>query len=433
MTADGLDARRVALEAIRQVEDHGAWSNVAVPRAVASLAQERDRAFASHLAYDTLRWEGTARWALELVLTRPLEQVEPPLRRVLSLGAVQLLRSGVPPRAAVATSVSLAREQVPAARATGAAGFVNGVLRALSRRADSLPWPDEASDPVGSLALTTGHPPWVVEDLCARHEPSRVAAILAADNDPPGLTLRAVGDRTDLVAELAAAGLDASAGMHPAAVRVPGADPRRLAAVADGRAVPQDEASMWVVTATGVAAGATVLDLCAGPGGKSTYLASLAGPAGAVTAVELHPHRARTVAEAAERLGVDIEVVVGDAADPPLPPEARYDVVLLDAPCTGLGTGRRRPEVRWRRSPEDAATLASLQRRLLAAAAARVAPGGRLTYSVCTWTAAETDGVAGWFDGHAAGSDLAAGERRQLLPDVEGTDGMYVASWQRTG
>jgi 16S rRNA (cytosine967-C5)-methyltransferase len=428
----GLPARRAALAALRAVEEDGAWSNTAVPASIDRLADERDRAFAAHLAYDTLRWEGTLDWALGTVLSRPLEDVEPALRRVLRLGALQLLRTSVPPRAAVATSVSLAREQVPPGRAKGAGGFVNGVLRNLARRVDDLPWPDVEIDPVGHLSLTTAHPTWIVSDLLARFGLERTRAILEADDRPPGVTLRAVGDRAAVLEELAAGGLEPVTGAVAEAIRVPGADPRRLAAVREGRAVPQDEASMRVAHATGVRPGARVLDLCAGPGGKATHLASLVGPAGAVVGVELHPHRAELVREAAARQGVAVDVRVGDAAAPPLEPGDRFDAVLLDAPCSGIGTGRRRPEVRWRRTPSDADELAKLQRRLLDAAVERVAPGGQLTYAVCTWTAAETTAVANWFDA-AHGSRFEPLDRVQLLPDTDDTDGMYIATWRRKG
>jgi 16S rRNA (cytosine967-C5)-methyltransferase len=434
----GLPARRVALAALRAVDEDDAWSNLAVPAAIEPLAEVRDRAFAAHLAYETLRWQGTLDWALGTVLTRPLADVEPALRRVLRLGTLQLLRSsGVPTRAAVATSVALAREQVPSPRAKGAGGFVNGVLRNLARGLDALPWPDGEVDPVGNLALTTGHPPWVVSDLLNRFGPDRTRAILEADDVAPGVTLRVVAPddrlaatRDEVVAELQAEGLDARPATSPEAVRVPGADPRRLAVVADGRVVVQDEASMRVARATGVAPGDRVLDLCAGPGGKATHLAGLTGPGGGVVGVELHPHRAELVRRSAQRQGVEVDVRVGDAADPPLDADERFDVVLLDAPCTGLGTGRRRPEVRWRRTPDDVRSLAAVQRRLLDAASDRVAPGGQLTYAVCTWTEGETDAIARWFD-DAHGSGFAPLDRVQLLPDLDDTDGMYVATWRR--
>ena len=429
--ATGLAARQAALAALTRVEERGTWSNLAVPEAIAGLADLRDRAFAAHLAYETLRWEGTLDAALALVLTRPLADVEPALRRILRLGALQLLISDVPARAAVDTSVQLARSAVPPGRAKGAGGFVNGVLRALHRRGDDLGWPDRAEDAVGHLALSTAHPRWVVEDLSSRLGVARSEAILAADDVAPGVTLRANTTQEALLAELAALGLEATPGATPGAVRAPGVDPRELAAVAEGRAVVQDEASMRVALATGAEEGATVLDLCAGPGGKTTHLAHLVGPRGAVTAVELHPHRARMIAAAAERQGVAVEVLEGDARTPPLPDERRFDVVLLDAPCTGLGTGRRRPEVRWRRHPEDAAALAGLQLELLRAAAGRVAPGGRLTYAVCTWTAVETTGVVDAFDRDVAAAGCTRTATTQLWPDTDDTDGMFIATWVR--
>ncbi|TVP68567.1 MAG: methyltransferase domain-containing protein [Nitriliruptor sp.] len=428
--ASGLAARLAAWTALTRVEEDGAWSNLAVPEAIAHLPNARDRGFAAHLAYETLRWEGTLDAALLLVLSRPLEDVEPGLRRVLRLGATQLLVSDVPARAAVDTSVQLARRAVPQRRSAGAGGFVNGVLRALARRDGDLGWPDRDQDPVGNLSLSTAHPAWVVEDLLPRFGLERTAAILAADDVAPGVTLRANGDRDALLAELVAAGIDARAGATPVSVRAPGADPRTLAAVTQGRAVVQDEASVRVALATGASHGDRVLDLCAGPGGKTTHLAHLVGPTGRVTAVELHPHRARLITEAARRQGVTVEVEVGDARTPPVAEDARFEVVLLDAPCTGLGTGRRRPEVRWRRSRADATELAGLQGELLRAAARYVAPGGQLTYAVCTWTAAETTEVVEGFAPVAATAGLTPTGSIQLLPDSDDTDGMFIATWQ---
>ncbi|MDX1657869.1 MAG: transcription antitermination factor NusB [Nitriliruptorales bacterium] len=420
----GLASRRAALEALRRVEEEGAYSTLVVPDAVADLDTAQDRAFASHLAYDTLRWEGTLDWMLGVVVDRPLGQVEPALRRILRLGALQLHRTDVPDHAVVSTAAQLAREAVPGRRAKGAAGFVNGVLRGLART--ELPWPDSSDDPTTHLVLTTAHPAWIVSELVDRFGVDRAEAILTADNDPPGLTLRASGDRGELIDELRRDGIDAEPGTHaPEAVLAPGADPRRLSAVQEGRATPQDEASMLVSRSAGVAPRERILDLCAGPGGKATHLAQLGGT---VTAVEINPRRAALIEEAAARLGLAVDVLVGDGTDPPV--DGSFDVVLVDAPCTGLGTGRRRPEVRWRRSPADLDTLVPLQTRLLDAASALVAPGGRLVYSVCTWTAAETTGVARPLASRHP--ELTLGEERQLLPDVDGTDGMFIARWERS-
>ncbi|MCC5948766.1 MAG: hypothetical protein JJT89_09950, partial [Nitriliruptoraceae bacterium] len=226
--AAGVAARRAALEALRAVEEDGSWSNLAVPEAIAALPEARDRAFAAHLAYDTLRWDGTLRWALGHASRRPLEEIEPPIARVLRLGALQLLFARTPARAAVDTAVALARTQVPRGRQDGAGGFVNGVLRGLGRQLDELPWPDPDLDPVDHLRLRTGHPSWIVADLRHRFDDERVAAVLAADNEPPGVTLRATGSVEALVAELAEDGVEATPGAVPGAGRAPrGATPAR--------------------------------------------------------------------------------------------------------------------------------------------------------------------------------------------------------------
>lgn len=423
---EGLPARRVALKALREVDEDGAWSTAAVPKAVEPLVEQRDRAFASHLAYETLRWQGTLDHLLEQHLNRPMADVEPALQRILRLGALQLWHSDVPAHAAVQTSVELAREAVPQRRAKGASGFVNGVLRSLARAlADGPPrWPE---DPRDRTALTTGHPRWLVDELAERLGLARAAAVLAADSDPAGTTLRARDDRDAMVEELRAAGIDAEpGGAAPEAVHVSGVDPRTIPAVAEGRARPQDEASMLVAHAAGVRPGMRVLDLCAGPGGKTTHLATLTGPEGVVVAIELHGHRARDVERAAAAMDLgNVDVRVGDATAPPLEDDDRFDVVLLDAPCTGLGVGRRRPEVRWRRGPDDIETLAGIQRDLLASVGRWVAPGGRLVYAVCTWTGAETDDVVD----AATPEGMVCIDRRQLLPDADDTDGMFIATF----
>lgn len=432
MNDEGLAARRAALRAIADVDVEGAWSTLAVPERVDTLASPRDRALASHLAYDTIRWSRTLDWALSHASRRPPEDIEHELLRILRLGALQLLRTDIPARAVVDTSVTLAREAVPKGRADGAAGFVNGVLRGLSRQllSQSLVWPDGKD--AESMGLRTAHPPWIAQDAIDRFG-DEAEQVLEADNRPPGLTLRANGDPDALCEELRAGGIEAS--RHPSvasAVLAPGADPRRLPAVREGRAVPQDAASMLVVQAVGVEPGDSCIDLCAGPGGKTTHLAQLAGPDGDVTAVELHPHRARLIDRAAATQGLEnVETVVGDARALELAASVDFDRVLVDAPCTGLGVGRRRPEVRWRRSPEDVVALAALQVELLVAAAARVRPGGRLVYAVCTWTTAETVGVLADPAVAAALEGFVPGTPRQLRPDRDACDGMFLASFDR--
>ena len=459
----GLAARRVAWTAIRRVHTDVAWASPAVDAALeASGLDARDRAFAANLAFETLRWEGTLDWLLGHVVRRPLPEVEPDLLDVLRLGAWQLRFGRVPDRAAVDTSVELARRHVGARTA----GFVNGVLRALVRAGPPLPSGTDAE----SLGLRLGMPAWSV-DLARQRFGPRADDVLAAGNEPPGLVLRVnVADdtaesssarrpgagRARLLEELRAEGIAAHLGRHPKAVHVPGGVAARIDAVRSGRATVQDEASMYVIDAVLDAAGsrdsagALVIDVCAGPGGKTTGLQE----AGArVVAVDRHASRARLVADLAQRdasparasglnpIDPSVVTLVGDAARPPLR-EAIADVVLVDAPCTGLGVVRRRPELRWRRTASDAARLAEVQRELLTASAALVRPGGALAYSVCTWPAEETrEVVEAFLDAHPgwtpqrpaidAGTVLDGDPGVQLAPDVDGTDGMYIAVLRR--
>jgi 16S rRNA (cytosine967-C5)-methyltransferase len=436
----GLVSRRVAYRTLRRVHADGAWATPALRSELdRTHLDSRDRGFAANLAYETLRWEGTLDWALEQVSSRPLDGVDPAVLDVLRLGTWELLYGAAPDRAAVDTAVEVARREI-GQRVTG---FVNGVLRGLTRSKADLPWPDPAGN--DGLALATGYPVWIVEQARTRFG-DRAEAVLRAGNEAPGVTLRAVGDRAALLDELTTAGLDPQPGaLAPEAVRVPGADPGRLAAVTEGRAVVQDEASMVVARAAlaDLEPGALVLDAAAGPGGKTTHLAQLGAR---VVAADVSHGRLRLVAAAAERTGLSARIAVctADGTRPCWRPET-FDVVLVDAPCSGLGVTRRRPELRWRRTAADVDSLARLQLALLAASAPLVRPGGRLVYSACTWTEAETRAVTAAFAAtHPAyriigdQDRLVAGGRRlpddfgvQLDPATDRADGMYVCLFRR--
>lgn len=444
----GVAARRVAWSAVRRVHADDAWAAPAVDAALSrSGLDARDRAFAANLAFETLRWEGTLDWLLGHVVRRDLADVQPELLDVLRLGAWQLRFGRVPDRAAVDTSVELARRYV----GSHTAGFVNGVLRALVRSGPDLP----AGDDPRSVGLRVGMPPWTVE-LARERFGGRAEAVLAAGNDAPGLVLRAApldGDgaggrtaaRDALVAELAAAGWGAGPGRHPAAVAVPGGVAADIPAVAEGRATVQDEASMYVQDAVvhGIGgAGGLVVDVCAGPGGKTTGLAETGLR---VLAADVRPVRAQLIAGLAGRthdVGRRVHVVTADAARPPVR-EHVADAVLVDAPCTGLGVVRRRPELRWRRQPDDPARLSVLQRELLGAAAPLVRPGGVLVYSVCTWPSAETVDVVTDFladagdwtaesPGLTVGTHVHGDPGVQITPDRDDADGMYIAVLRRS-
>ncbi|HWL36530.1 MAG TPA: transcription antitermination factor NusB [Frankiaceae bacterium] len=416
------DARNVAYELLRAVDERDAYANLLLPTLLYGL-DARERAFAAELGYGTLRALGTLDHVLGLCSSRPVSEMDPPVRDVLRVGAYQLLRTRVAPHAAVSTTVDLAKHVA----GPGAAKFVNAVMRRVAERDGDLGLP---ADPLDALAIETAHPRWIV-DAFVDVLGDEAADALRADDLRPEVHLVARPGRIardGLVASCAAAGLEAEAGpLSPYAVRLRGGDPGDVPAVRDGSAGVQDEGSQYAALVLPELLGPgrhDVLDLCAGPGGKTALLAgTLDG--GRIVANELHPHRATLVAEnVAAARGVPTAVVTGDGLRGPWAP-GTFDGVLLDAPCTGLGALRRRPEARWRRTPGDVAPLQALQRGLLAAAIDAVKPGGYVVYVVCSPHRAETRDVV----------DAAEGVERlgdtQLWPHRHGTDAMFVARLRR--
>ena len=433
-------ARRVAYDLLRAVDERDAYANLTLP----ALLRERgltgrDAAFATELGYGTLRAAGALDEFLARCADRPVEAIDPAARAALRLGAYQLLRTRVPPHAAVSATVDLAPRR--------AAGFVNAVLRRLARQ-DWDAWVAEVAPPdeLGRLALRHAHPRWIAAAFADAlgGDLAETAALLAADNEPAQVTLVARPGRST-VADLVADGAE-QARWSPYAAVLPAGDPGRLARVRDGRAGVQDEGSQLVALAL---AAAPVdgrdehwLDLCAGPGGKAALLAAVGAVRGArLLAAEVAPHRAGLVRST---LGGTGDVVVADGRAPAWPPGV-FDRVLVDAPCTGLGALRRRPEARWRRRPEDVPALAALQRELLGAALDAVRPGGVVAYVTCSPHLAETGTVVSDVLRRHPGvervdarpllpgvPDLGAGPHVQLWPHRHGTDAMYLALLRRT-
>jgi 16S rRNA (cytosine967-C5)-methyltransferase len=425
--SDHVSARVVALDALVRIED-GAYAHVVLPAMLApSHLDDRDRAFATELVYGTVRSQRRLDDLLGRVVKRPIHRLDPPVRAALRLGAYQLLHD-TPPHAAVASTVDAVGARSPRAR-----GFVNANLRALTRL--PRPWPEPTSD-----AVALSYPDWLVARLSEELGADDAHAALAAMNEPAAVTLRPDPRRVTAAAlsdELRAAGAEVEPGrLVPEAVLVRGiGDPGRLPAVQDGRATPQDQGSQAVVAALAPAPGERIADLAAAPGGKATAIAERVGDDGAVVALDVDAGRVRMIDGARHRIGLpQLFPVVGDGRTPPLVASA-FDRVLLDAPCSGIGVLRRRPDARWRLRPEAIDELAALQRALLAAAATLLRPGGVLVYSVCTVTAAETIAIDEWAADHLAdftprpapGAPWRPhGRGALLLPQTAGTDGMFV-------
>ncbi len=467
-------ARTAAYDVLRQVDGSDAYANLVLPPLLRERRiSGRDAAFATELAYGTLRLRGRYDAILARCVSRPLEQLDADVLDVLRLGAHQLLGMRVPSHAAVSETVALTRDRIGA----GPAQMVNAVLRAVDRTPLDE-WLErlraEAPDAVTALAATGSHPVWVTRALREAlagngRSVDETPALLDADNASPRVTLVArpglvtpgdlAGDAPDDVR------LEPGAWAPTALVLAGGSDPAAVPAVADGRAGVQDEGSQLVTLALAAAPldgpDARWLDLCAGPGGKAALLAALAGARGAtLVANEIQPHRSRLVERALRAVpdGVVERVRTGDGRELGTEEPGAYDRVLVDAPCTGLGALRRRPESRWRRTPGDLAVLSTLQRELLGSALDAVRPGGVVAYVTCSPHLAETrlvvDDVLRRRDdaertdsrevlrsvlvpgaeidlGDAGGG--AEGLDVQLWPHVHGTDAMHLTLLRRTG
>ena len=441
-------ARRAAFDVLRAVSERDAYANLALP----SLLSERgitgrDAAFATELTYGTCRSRGTLDAVIAVAAGRPIDQIDSVLLDLLRLGTYQLLRTNVATHAAVSTTVEQAGLEFDSVRA----GFVNGVLRTISKR-DEQSWvaelaPAAATDPIGHAAFVHAHPRWISQVFADALgvDAGELDAALAADDARPAVHLAARPGV--LSAEALAESVGGQVGRYsPYAVYLGSGDPGGLAAIRDGQALVQDEGSQLVARALTLAPltgpdGGRWLDLCSGPGGKTALIAAIAAEQSAtVTAVEPNPRRAELVKHNTRGLPVDILCVDGRETSLPA---GSFDRVLVDAPCTGLGALRRRPEARWRRTPADVPTLAKLQRELLASAIALTRPGGVVLYATCSPHLVETVGVVSdalrrypviALDTRALLApvdNLGAGPYVQLWPHRHGTDAMFAAALRK--
>lgn len=434
-------ARLVAHEVLLRVTCDGAYADRALNAALGrSGLDERDAGLATELVYGTLRHSVRLDFMLGQLATRSLRKVPPETLIALRLGAYQLLETRVADHSAVNEAVALVRRHAP-----HQAGFANALLRQLIRRRDAGNLPDPShviADPIEALAVSGSHPAWLVRRAVEELGLDETRAWVEANNKPAPVWLRVNTTRGSLErvrADLEASG--ATVRRHeyvPQALAVSGAgSPAGLPGFAAGLFTVQDPAAQLIGHLAAPAKGSVVLELCAAPGGKATHLAELVGSKGAVLAVEIHPGKARLVAENAKRMGLswlrvaDIDATNGEAVRAALRTVGRdtADVVVVDAPCTGFGTLRRNPELR-QRDPQSIAELCALQDRLLATAALFVAPGGVLVYSVCTITQEEGPDRIASFLKQQPGFSLAAPPEPFLTKyEAPLNGGMVMRTW----
>lgn len=389
-------SRRVAFETIRAVNESDAYANLLLPKAIVRAGLDTaDAGLATELTYGTLRRQGTYDAVIRIAADRSTQEIDPAVLDALRLGAHQLLSTRVASHAAVNESVELARS----AGSRGAAGFANAVLRRISRDTPGE-WMARIAAGARSdderLGLLFSHPVWIVRAfrraLAAEGRADELEALLTADNASPRVTMAALPGLAEVPDDAR------RTPYSPFGFRLGGGDPERLVRESEGRLRVQDEgsqlAALALTRAVPVRPGERWLDLCAGPGGKTAVLAAEALQHGArLEANEVSPARAGLVRQAIA--GVPLEVPVSEEDGRVRAGADAYDRILVDAPCTGLGALRRRPEARWRKSPADVAELTQLQGELLTAAIGGLRPGGIVAYVTCSPHLGETAGVVG--------------------------------------
>ncbi|NLW16337.1 MAG: 16S rRNA (cytosine(967)-C(5))-methyltransferase RsmB [Firmicutes bacterium] len=388
--------RGKALQAITAVLEEGAYSHLAINRALQG-ANATDAAFIKQLVYGTLTYRRSIDYLLAQWLTRPLSSLTAAIRNVLRLGLYQILYLDVPDHAAVNESVKLAHQ----VGHKGVAGLVNAVLRRAVRSKAALPWPNTDSA-VYDLSIRYSFPEWMVRRWLKRFSRAETEALCAAHNAFPGTDLRVNTLRTtadDLLRELQDLGVEAN--KHPRvanSLQVGPVSLPNLPALQAGRCTVQGAASTLVGQVVEPQPGQLVYDVCAAPGGKALHLAELMQDRGRVVALDVHAKRLGLVREAAERMQIgSVETRCVDATKLSSYEWELADRVLVDAPCSGLGVIRRKPDIRWHRKEEAIAELAALQLKIISEAAPLVKPGGVLVYSVCSTEPEETTAVVAHF------------------------------------
>lgn len=436
---------------LKEVDAGDAYANLALSRALEEFKPGAlDRAFATETVYGTLRTMNTLDWILEKHIRQPLEKQTSWIRNILRLGVYQIMyMDRVPAPAAVNEAANQARRFGH----PGAVKFVNGVLRNVLRRRGEISFPPMEEDPVGHISLKYSHPAWLVERWIGEMGTEEAIDLCKANNRPAPNTVRTNTlriTRDGLMERLAGDGLPAERTKYaPEGIHLGGVGGLRgFLPFEQGLFQVQDESSMLVGHAVSPGPGSRVIDAAGAPGGKATHLAQLMGDSGAVMAFDIHPHKLKLIEENCSRLGITcVRPVLADARNLSIELNGWADFVLLDAPCSGTGVIRRRPDSRWRKSPGQLPEIIQLQREMLESVSRCLKPGGILVYSTCSVLIEENRGqVEGFlrsnpdFQAEELGPclppDLGGGDDMkkgwvQLFPHRHGTDGFFIARMRR--
>lgn len=440
-------ARDTAARILNEVNENGAYANVALAKYLRRFPlSDQDRRFVTELVYGAVKAGGTLDWILRRYANRPLKKIPPMVRQILRLGIYQLFYlDRVPASAVCNTAVDLTKKYSHA----GTAKFVNAVLRTAVREPERAAFPQGKGHAAEGLALSSQHPYWLVKRWIKQFGFEETQRLCAFDNEQPVLSVRTNTLKTNreaLLQKLCEGGaLAESSCWTPEGIRIYAHGALdELAPLQQGLCQVQDESSMLVAHVLDPQPGEFVIDCCSAPGGKTTHIAALMQDQGHILAGDVFDHKLERIRANAERLGIQsIETKQVDAREIGRMYPAQADRVLVDAPCSGLGVLRRKPDARWKKTPEEIAGLPSLQKAILNSAACAVKPGGVLVYSTCTIEPEENQSVAEDFlRSHSeyvletAGQFLPCQKRDeamvQLFPQRDGTDGFFIARFRRS-
>lgn len=439
------EARQLALETIAQIEKQGAYANLALARQLARYdLPVQERRLLTELVYGTVKAGPTLDWIIEHFSSRPCRRMPFIIWQILRLGVFQLLyMTQIPSSAACNEAVKLAKKYGH----PGTVKFVNAVLRSAARGKDNITFPDLAKEPVAHIALKYFHPSWLVERWLTLFGQEETIAACVADNTTPPLVVRTNTlkiTREALMSRLVQEKVTVKPSLLVPEGIICASHPAlgTLQSLQEGLLQVQDESSMLATHVLAPKPGEFIIDACGAPGGKSTHIAQHMHNQGHILSMDIHAHKLALTQANAARLGIDIiETRQADAASLPGGLSARADRVLVDAPCSGLGVLRRKPDARWRKTPQLLKDLPPLQLAILSGAARCVKPGGVVVYSTCTVEPQENaEVVKAFLASHSdfyldnAGAYLPIRRREamvQLYPWRDGTDGFFLARLRR--
>lgn len=425
-TTEPVLPRPIAVEILTRVETQGAFAEPLLDRyLLKETLSERDGRLLTEIVYGTLRMRGYIDWLIGQFCKNGIRALDPPIRNILRTAVYQkFFTERIPDFALVNEAVDLGK-----AVSRGAGSLVNAILRNILRRYDQMPEPALDRESADFIAIVHSHPLWLVEKWLRLLGPEETAALCEANNRAAPVCVRVNrlrADRGTVIAELADHGFVAEQTLYSGDGLVLAKVPKSLRETAcyrSGWIQVQDEASQMIGQLVAPVAGNRVLDLCAGIGGKATHLSEIMGNCGEVVAVDISGDKIAAMKALSARLGTSIiEPRAADALDEPIPGfQEGFDRVLVDAPCSGVGTLRRAPEIKWRLAPRDVGALTDLQKRLLDRAAQYVKPGGRLVYSTCSVLEAENGAVVDDFlASHGAFAQETPGHVPAALLDHRG-------------